>query len=179
MRLIIDYLCDKFDSSEFDRDILQYGLEVLFYNILTITILFILTFLFRNLFFGFIFIPIFAFLRILIGGFHCKTVYGCTSLMITIYCAINIVNGFDIYLNILKYLSIILILLLFSIKQCEKNTLHLKNYDIYYKYVLIIVFTCLYFIFLHSKAFYPIFSALLVVELMYYANVIKERRAKD
>lgn len=178
MKIIINYLCSQFDSSEFDKEILQYGLEVLLYNLLTITILFVLSFLFHNLYFGFIFIPIFTILRILIGGFHCKTIYGCTSLMITIYCSINFVNTFVAFQNALKYLAVILIFILFFIKQCDKNTLHLKNYDIYYKYVLIALFTFLYFIFINSQAFYPIFSALLVVELMYYANVIKENRIK-
>ncbi len=130
---IIDYLCEQFDSSNFNKDILKYGLEVLIYNLFTLIILFLLSLIFKNFDFGIIFIPLFCILRITIGGFHCKTIYGCTILMITIYTSINYIISIPVYHSFLKYFSLLLILLLFFIKPCEENTLHLKNYNIYYK----------------------------------------------
>lgn len=89
---IIEFLCNQFDSEQYDKDILKYGLEVLIYNTLTIAILIILSLIYNNLYFGLIFIPVFSILRITIGGFHCKTVFGCTSLMIIIYTIVFFFN---------------------------------------------------------------------------------------
>ena len=168
----INKLCSQFDSESYDQDILKYGLEVLIYNLFTILILIVLSILFQNYKFGLYFIPTFCLLRITLGGYHCKTILGCTSLMIIIYSITNILTKTIFYHDILKYISPILILLLFIIKPCEENTFHLKNYDIYYKYLLIFLFTLILIISKNLILNLGMFSALFVSELMYYFKYI-------
>ena len=112
---IVNKLCSQFDSKAYDQDILKYGLEVLIYNLFTILILIVLSILFQNCGFGLYFIPTFCILRITLGGFHCKTIYGCTSLMVIIYSLTNILSKEIFYHNLLKIASPILIILLFII----------------------------------------------------------------
>lgn len=170
-RFVIDFLCQQFNNDEFDKDVLNYGLEVLLYNIFTIVILIILTIMFKNYLFGIYFIPIFCILRITLGGYHCKTVYGCTLTMITIYSLVNVISNTIWYKYIIHVISIFLILGLLFIKPCEENTLHLKKYDILYKYIFIVIFSFSLICFFESANFIPIFTALFVVELMYLANI--------
>ena len=162
---IVNKLCSQFDSKAYDQDILKYGLEVLIYNLFTILILIVLSILFQNCGFGLYFIPTFCILRITLGGFHCKTIYGCTSLIAWI-----VSSTFSV--NLLKIASPILIILLFIIKPCEENTLHLKNYNIYYKYLLIIIFSLVLIISKNKILNLGMFSALFVTELMYYIKYI-------
>lgn len=169
---IVNKLCSQFDSKAYDQDILKYGLEVLIYNLFTILILIVLSILFQNCGFGLYFIPTFCILRITLGGFHCKTIYGCTSLMVIIYSLTNILSKEIFYHNLLKIASPILIILLFIIKPCEENTLHLKNYNIYYKYLLIIIFSLVLIISKNKILNLGMFSALFVTELMYYIKYI-------
>lgn len=142
------------------------------YNLFTILILIVLSILFQNCGFGLYFIPTFCILRITLGGFHCKTIYGCTSLMVIIYSLTNILSKEIFYHNLLKIASPILIILLFIIKPCEENTLHLKNYNIYYKYLLIIIFSLVLIISKNKILNLGMFSALFVTELMYYIKYI-------
>ena len=169
---IVNKLCSQFDSKAYDQDILKYGLEVLIYNLFTILILIVLSILFQNCGFGLYFIPTFCILRITLGGFPCKTIYGCTSLMVIIYSLTNILSKEIFYHNLLKIASPILIILLFIIKPCEENTLHLKNYNIYYKYLLIIIFSLVLIISKNKILNLGMFSALFVTELMYYIKYI-------
>ena len=172
----INKLCSQFDSKAYDQDILKYGLEVIIYNLFTILILIILSILFKNYKFGLYFIPTFCLLRITLGGFHCKTIFGCTFLMITIYSLTNILSKEIFYYNLLKIISPILIILLFIIKPCEENTIHLKNYNIYYKYILIFLFSLILLIFKNHSQILGLFSALFITEIMYFLNIIKKNK---
>lgn len=169
---IIDYLYSQLNTNEFDRDILKYGLEVLIYNLFTLLILILLTILFKNCLFGLIFIPIFCFLRITIGGFHCKTVYACTLLMITIYSVINYLSRITLFHDILYIIALPLILLLLFIPPCEENTIKLGKHYIVYKYILFVLFLIAYFISYDTIYFISIFSSLLVVIVMYVMRII-------
>lgn len=171
-RFIINFLCQQFNSDEFDKDVLNYGLEVLLYNIFTILILILLTIMFKNYLFGIYFIPIFCILRITLGGYHCKTIYSCTLTMITIYSLVSIISSAIWYAHLIHIISIFLILGLFFIKPCKENTLHLKKYKILYKYIFIAIFSICLICFFKSENFIPIFTALFVVELMHLANII-------
>ncbi|WP_352230749.1 accessory gene regulator B family protein [Thomasclavelia cocleata] len=170
---IIEFLCNQFDSEQYDKDILKYGLEVLIYNTLTIAILIILSLIYNNLYFGLIFIPVFSILRITIGGFHCKTVFGCTSLMIIIYTIVFFLISLPEYNYLLHKFSLFLIFLLIFIKPCEENTIHIGKYDIYLKFIIILIFILNLIFLSQSSYFIPSFSALLTTELMYFAYLLK------
>lgn len=143
---IIDYLCNKFDSSEYDKEILQYGLEVFIYNLFTLFMLIFMSILYHNIRFGIIFIPLFCCLRLMIGGFHCKTVIGCSSLMITIYTSINFISYNPVYISLLYKVAFLLIIMILFIKQCKENTIKIRQYNVIYKYVIAIIFVILYYI---------------------------------
>ena len=169
---IIDYLYSQLNNDEFEKDILKYGLEVLIYNVFTLSILILLTILFKNYLFGLIFIPVFCCLRITIGGFHCKTVYACTLLMITIYSIISLLSRIPFYHEILYIIALPLAVLLLLIPQCEENTVKLSKHYIVYKYVLFVLFVVTYFSSYKTIYFIPIFSSLLVVMIMYLMRII-------
>lgn len=164
---IINFLLNQFDSSNFDKDVLKYGLQVVIYNAFTIVLLVLLSIICNKLFFGLLFIPIFCGLRITIGGFHCKTLIGCISSMTLIYILILFLSNIDLFNTFLIYVSPLLILLLLFVKSCEENTIHINTYLIHYNYVLIIIFTLLYTLFYKSIFFTPIYSALFVAEITY------------
>ena len=171
-RNIVNKLCSQFDSKAYDQDILKYGLQVLIYNLFTILILIVLSIFFQNYKFGLYFIPTFCLLRVTLGGFHCKTIFGCTSLMIIIYSTVIILSKEIFYHNLLNSISPILIILLFIIKPCDENTLHLKNYNIYYKYLIITIFSLILIISKNKILNLGMFSALFITELMYYFKCI-------
>lgn len=170
---IIDYLCNQFDSQEYDKEILQYGLGVLIYNFITIVILFLMSILFQNLKFGLIFIPIFCLLRMTIGGFHCKKLHTCLMLMITLYSLILILIETHNYRTLLHTIAPLLIFSLLFIKPCEKNTIHFHQHAIGYKYFLVIFFSFMHVTFKLKFSFIPIFSALLLVEILYSMQIAK------
>lgn len=173
--LIVNYLYENTDSTTYDKEILKYGLEVLIYNIFTIFNMIFISVLFNKVDFGLVFIPIFTVLRLMIGGFHCKTVIGCTILMITIYVNIIMLNNFANFQHLLTFIAPILIFLLIFIKQCDENIIHLLNYNVCYKYFLIVLYSISYIILDRKNIFNASFSALLIVEIMYLMNLIKIR----
>lgn len=165
---IIDYLCKQFDSGEYNKEILKYGLQVLIYNLFTILIILTISILFENLQFGLMFLIFFGTLRVSFGGFHCKTLIGCTTLMTSISILVNILSKIVIYKNIIELLALIMIGLLFFIKPCKENTFKLKYYNVCYKYIFIFIFLLINTNYKNSIIFVPAFSALLFAEIMYY-----------
>ena len=169
----INYISKYTDLSLFDNNALKYGLQVLVYNIFTIVLLLVVSIIFNNIIFSLIFIPIFCILRITIGGFHCKTIIGCTLLMASIYSIINILSKNIMYQKTLYYISLPLVLFLMIIKPSSKNTINLKNNYICYKYILITFLLIIFLFFSNITNFFtPIFSALLITEIMYILNFI-------
>lgn len=178
MKMIVDYLYQQLDSPQYDKEILLYGLKVLIYNFFTLFLMFTIGFLMNEVAFALIFVPIFALLRIFIGGYHSKTIINCTCLMATIYISVNIIKNLTIYQLLLPYISVILIIYLFFIRQTKENTIHLNSFELQFKYLLIVFFSACYFMLQNSIYFIPVFSALLVVELMYIAKKIKDLKQK-
>ncbi|WP_081652940.1 accessory gene regulator B family protein [Candidatus Stoquefichus massiliensis] len=175
MKLIINYLFNKIGDNHYDKEVLLYGLEVLVYNIFTLFLLIIISLIFKNYYFGFFFIPVFSILRITIGGYHCKTIYGCTTLMAVIYSLTNILMQFNYYNLILKIISPFLIFVLLFIKPSVENRINFGQFDVYYKYLLQVLFILFYFVLFNSTAFSPVFSALLIVEIMYQLYLITHK----
>ena len=170
---IINYISNYTDSSAFDTETVKYGLQVFIYNLFTIILLFTLSIAFNNIIFGLIFILFFCILRIVIGGFHCKTIIGCTSLMIFIYSIINFLSKNNLYQDILYYISILLILIILFIKPYAENTLNLKTKLKYYRNILIIFFIITFLFFDNATVFFTaVFSALFITEIMYVLNYL-------
>lgn len=167
---ISDLLIKKSKTNLYNKEIVEYGLQVLIFNIFTIIIILFMSYLFSDIIFGFFFLITFGFLRITIGGFHAKTIYGCTLMMISIMLINLLLRNNQIYYTILKVFSIISILILISLHPSKKNTL--STFKL--KYFNILTFVCFLIIYIitfnKDIIFIPIFSALFTVEILYYIN---------
>ncbi|WP_050637046.1 accessory gene regulator B family protein [Candidatus Stoquefichus sp. SB1] len=166
---ISDLLIKKSNSNIYNKEIVEYGLQVLIFNSFTILTILFISYLFSDITFGFFFLITFGFLRITIGGFHAKTIYRCTLMMISIMLINLLLRNNQIYFTILKIFSIISILIFIYLHPSKKNTLSikLKNFNLltFFCFLIIYIIT-----FNKNEIFIPIFSALLTVEILYFIN---------
>lgn len=163
-------LIKKSKTNNYNKEIIEYGLQVLIFNFFTIFIILFISRLFSDILFGFFFLITFSFLRITIGGFHAKTLYSCTLIMILIMLINLLLRNIHVYFTILKLLSLISILILIFLHPSKENTISifkLKNYNIllFFGFVIMYIIT-----FNNSTIFIPIFSAVLTTEILYYIN---------
>lgn len=171
---IIGYLIEKSRYNNYNKEILEYGFKVLLFNFFTFFLIIIISILFSNLSFGIFFLITFSFLRITIGGFHAKTIYLCTSLMIIILVILLSLSNLASFYVFLKTISIIAIIFLIFIHPSKKNTISTKNIQ-NYNLFLLLIFSFLYFLtFSYSYLFIPIFSSLVTTEILYLVNKLKE-----
>lgn len=92
--------------------------------------------------------------------------------MITIYSVINYLSRIQLYHTVLNVIALSLIVLILFIPSYEENTIKLGKHYIFYKYILFVLFLISYFISYDTVYFVPLFSALLVVIIMYLMRVI-------
>lgn len=108
---IINYLILKGYIPEKDKEIYNYGLYVLVLNIVGNGSVLFFSYVFEELLFGLIFLLFFSSLRIVWGGMHAKTPFGC-------FLSSNIVFLINLYLYCsyaLPYLTFFNILLIISV----------------------------------------------------------------
>lgn len=117
---ISDLLIKKSNSNIYNKEIVEYGLQVLIFNSFTILTILFISYLFSDITFGFFFLITFGFLRITIGGFHAKTIYRCTLMMISIMLINLLLRNNQIYFTILKIFSIISILIFIYLHPSKK-----------------------------------------------------------
>lgn len=96
MQSVIDYLCSKSYIKENEKNFYLYGLKVLILNLTSIFISWIIAILFKNTFFGLLFLLCFTIIRVNLGGYHCKTSSKC---MISFLIINIIVNHIYIHVN--------------------------------------------------------------------------------
>ena len=91
MQLVIDYLCNKSYIKENERNFYLYGLKVLVLNFTSIFISWIIAIIFKNTFFGLLFLLCFTILRVNLGGYHCRTSSKCMLSFLIINIIINLI----------------------------------------------------------------------------------------
>ena len=106
------------NETEYDYDIIKYGFEVLFFNIISTSLLLFITIYTNELCFGSTFIIVFSLLRVKFGGFHCKTPLRCLLTMFVIFYSIIL---FKNYLNIFSILILLIITFIDILKKTNKD----------------------------------------------------------
>lgn len=154
-------LYSRVDQNKYDFDILKYGLEVFFYNLFTVLLLLFLSWMVSNIKFGLIFIISFCFLRVVIGGYHAKTIAHCTILTSLIFLLAFLIYIFQFKL---KYMSIIfVILMIFLYKYC------LSSYQIKFKLLIFSLYNFIYFFTLDIPIIsQTIYISLFLSELLFF-----------
>lgn len=158
-------LYSRVNQDKYDYGILKYGLEVFFYNLFTILLLLCLSCLINNVQFGLVFIISFCSLRVIIGGYHAKTILHCTILTSLIF-----LLAFLIYMCsfTLKYTTIIFVLLMILLYKYCLNSYHIK-----FKLLIFSLYNFIYFFTLDIPIVsQTIYISLFLSELLFY---IKKR----
>ncbi len=148
---LIQYI-NHYNQTSYTNDIILYGFLVLIYNINTELNFILLTFLFNELEFGFTFIPIFSYLRIKYGGYHCQTPLKCIIYTNSMF----ILTIFIIKLPI-KILMFILAIVFFYIlkKFINDNIIHFHPQTIIIFFLIYITMILL----INSKIFLGLLTA--------------------
>lgn len=123
---LYNFLYNKNLITKQDKAIIEYGIKVITFNSINIMSIIINSFiLFKNLSFSIVFLIMFIPIRIVSGGYHCKTALRCfisfNSIYILMYIVVNTIKYNFITLFILSS-----ILLLLPIYFSDKKS-HLKN----------------------------------------------------
>lgn len=110
-------------SSNYEIEVLEYGLKVIFFNIISILTILLLSYFADNFLFGVTFLLSFCTIRIKIGGFHCKTIISCLISFSTLY-IFNFFLSFNTFYQQFLYfifLPCIILLIYFLKKECPNN----------------------------------------------------------
>lgn len=126
---ICNFLYNRKLITKHDIKIIDYGLKVILFNSISIFSIILNSLLFfRNISYGIIFLSAFIPIRIISGGYHCKTALRCIISFNSIYILINTIL-YDIQYNlfILLFLSILLLFIPVYINN-QKRHLADRNY---------------------------------------------------
>lgn len=148
---------DRLNTTIYDTDIIYYGLQVLLFNISTVLLILVVSYLNHNVYFGLFFTMFFGWMRVKYGGFHLKKAWYCISVMILLFTSILLLVNYSIIslkwilcgcsviclYSLLKKQKAIFIMSLLSIivLVCLKNKLLIEAF--FYSYIL---FQCLYYL---------------------------------
>lgn len=120
---ICNFLYNRKLINEQEIRIIDYGLKVIFFNLISIfSIILISLLLFRNILYGIIFLSVFIPIRIISGGYHCKTALRCAISFNSIYIVMHsLICNIQYDLFIIFFLSIILLFIPIHINEQKKH----------------------------------------------------------
>lgn len=97
-----------------EKEVYQYGFELILNDVITFGLILLLSILFWNVRYGIEFLFVFCLTRIYCGGYHASKSYICRITMITIFCCIYLITAVILLLNpaILYFLLIINLLMI-------------------------------------------------------------------
>lgn len=109
-----------------EKKIIDYGIMVIYFNLVNIIgILLVSTIFLKNIIYGFLFLIIFIPIRIVSGGYHCKTAFRCFIAFNSIYLITsNLLLNCKTSIFHLMFLSLILLFLPVHFNMQKQ---HLKN----------------------------------------------------
>lgn len=107
----INYLIAVEVITSDDYEIYSYGMFVVLFNLICVANIIFIGFLFRDIEYSLLFLILFTPLRILLGGFHCKTPIQCVLFFDTLF----IITYFLSYFFDSLLVKIILIMIMFFI----------------------------------------------------------------
>jgi accessory gene regulator B len=185
---LVQFFAAQNAIKEEDKEIYLYGIELIISISFTIASTFIITLMFTEWYYFFIFYLFFIPLRVNAGGYHTNTYKSCFFTTISVYCTYLILLHFSSYISIYIILAIILFSIYVVFKYApiihENNVITDRGIQLrkIYSRALISAYT---FIILVLVAFYfnnkiviAISLAIAIVTISMMANVIMERRKK-
>lgn len=108
IKKIIDYLIAAEIVESDDYEIYSYGIFVVLFNVICVLNIIIIGFLLNNIKYSLLFLFLFIPLRILLGGFHCKTPIRCVLFFDTLF----IITYFISYYFDILLVEIILVIIM-------------------------------------------------------------------
>lgn len=129
------------------RKIIEYAIEVLLETVFKLIILLLLGAIFNRFFETIVFLISFCVLRFFAGGFHLKTNFGCSSVVILIWAVADLCNQYiriPFELAVCSYVLNIFILALFAPADSKENKIVSSRDKVFNKKISIIFTSILY-----------------------------------
>lgn len=121
-RILIDYNL----ILEEDKEIYDYGIFVLFFNLLCLVSMFFLGYLCKQMIFTIIFLLFYLPNRIIIGGYHCKTPKTCYLVFNLIFMLILVCNKLSLFNCFTIYSITLLIYIIYLVSVLTHNNKYKK-----------------------------------------------------
>lgn len=168
----MDYIINTFIKNDLileeDRDIYEYSLSVIVFNIFSVAVSVLLGILVNQSFFILIFFLSFIPFRIFIGGYHCKTPARC---FIAFQIIILLILCFNQKIDV-QMLKLMMGLFLFVLVH---NIFVLKNITKYHFISIMLYSLFLYLVIIKDIFIRPISCSLILNFTLYYANYILKK----
>lgn len=139
---IVDVLVKKNIILENERHIYNYGLFVIYFNLLCLFSILLQGCLFGQIKFTIIFLLFFLPYRLMIGGFHCKTPKQCLIIFNLTFFLCLVLHVFNIFENRYVFMLGIIIYYMYIYHVIHSNI----QYKLIIKYITIIISFMLFFI---------------------------------
>ncbi|WP_367237027.1 accessory gene regulator B family protein [Thomasclavelia sp.] len=157
MGKIIDKLVS---ASKCEREIIVYGVKVIFFNAFSVSLILLVSYMLHCFLFGVVFICSFGFVRLKIGGFHCKSLQSCIALFMLLFMTIYFFSVYLFYYIGILFLSIPSII-------CFHYLLKRENKKMFYGYYIFIVLMLL----TSKNIIIPFYSGVILGEILYFINM--------
>ena len=96
---IADFYIKRNIIKQDEKEIYQYGFELILNDVITFGLILLLSVLFWNVRYAIEFLAVFCLTRIYCGGYHASKSYICRITMITIFCCIYLITAVILSLN--------------------------------------------------------------------------------
>lgn len=158
-------------TNRYDEEVIAYGIKLLLFNFVTVFLILLLSSLFYKIKYGLLYILSLAYVRLTIGGYHCKSIINCLLSFTMIFLFIVSIFKISNVIILLKFSGLVFVWLYHIILKHEKkqNLFH-----------VLITFTYILFYFsINGENYYFIFMGLFVAEILYFAEKIKSFIVKE
>ena len=163
------YLNKLSQYSKYEIEILEYGLKVVFFNFISIFVIILLSIFLHNLLFGIIFIISFGTIRVLIGGFHCKSLVSCLISFCILYLLTYYLSSFIYFQLFLKTVFVPCNIYLYYGLKKEYSTSKIK-------YLIPLIFISI-ICFINNYVFLPLSSGLCLGILLNILKLMDKKHA--
>lgn len=146
-------------SKKYDKEIIKYGVYLIVFNAISIMSILIIAYILDVFKYGVIYVFTIAFLRIKIGGYHCKKLQNCMITFGMLFCLTYLLSNKIIWFVFLKLISLLLIIIAGKFLKKESG-IKLDN-------LLFLIFCIFTFFYCKSIFFVYVFTAILLAEVLY------------
>lgn len=155
------------NDKDYDIEIVIYGLKIIIYNTITIGLIVLISYGLGDLLYSIFFLMSFCYLRIKIGGYHCKTYIGCLLSTNSLYLIFFMLSNNICYYNFILMLFIPMHLYYFYLLKDLKYNIRLDS--------MFYLISCILSFFIY-KFFIAWLSGMFLAEMLFVANKIKMKK---